>query len=73
VAKGIGFDRVRLYFLEEEKKQLICKVAVGVEKEKIRSLTLPYDREDNMVSRAMMDRRPFIVEDAGHDPGSTRD
>jgi Amt family ammonium transporter len=68
VAKGIGFDRVRLYLLEEEKKQLICKVAVGVEKEKIRSLTLPYDREDNMVSRAMMDRRPFIVEDAGHDP-----
>jgi signal transduction histidine kinase len=43
-------------------------VAVGVEKEKIQNLTLPYDREDNMVSRAMMERRPFIVEDAGHDP-----
>jgi len=68
VAKGIGFDRVRLYFLDEERKQLICKVAVGVEKEKIQSLTLPYDREDNMVSRAMMERRPFIVEDAGRDP-----
>ncbi len=68
VAKGIGFDRVRLYFLDEEKRQLICKVAVGVEKEKIQSLTLPYDREDNMVSRAMMERRPFIVEDAGRDP-----
>jgi Amt family ammonium transporter len=68
VAKGIGFDRVRLYLLDEEKKHLICKVAVGVEKEKIQNLTLPYDREDNMVSRAMMERRPFIVEDAGHDP-----
>ena len=68
VAKGIGFDRVRLYFLDEEKRQLVCKVAVGVEKEKIQSLTLPYDREDNMVSRAMMERRPFIVEDAARDP-----
>jgi Amt family ammonium transporter len=68
VAKGIGFDRVRLYLLEEEKRQLFCKVTVGMEKEKIQSLTLPYDREDNMVSRAMMERRPFIVEDAGHDP-----
>jgi two-component system, NtrC family, sensor histidine kinase HydH len=68
VAKGIGFDRVRLYLLEEEKRQLFCKVTVGMEKEKIQSLALPYDREDNMISRAMMERRPFIVEDAGHDP-----
>ena len=68
VAKGIGFDRVRLYFLDDEKKQLICRVAVGVEREKIQNLNLPYDREDNMVSRAMMERRPFIVEDASQDP-----
>ena len=68
VAKGVGFDRVRLYLLDEERKQLLCKVAVGVEKEKIQTLTLPYDREDNMVSRAMMEGRPFIVEDAGLDP-----
>ena len=68
VAKGIGFDRVRLYLLDEEKGQLLCKVAVGVEKEKIQNLTLPYDREDNMVSRAMMEKRPFIVEDASRDP-----
>ena len=39
-----------------------------MEKEKIQNLNLPYDREDNMVSRAMMERRPFIVEDASHDP-----
>jgi signal transduction histidine kinase len=68
VAKGIGFDRVRLYLLDEEKKQLVCKVAVGVVKEKIQNLSLPYDREDNMVSRAIMDRQPFIVEDASRDP-----
>jgi signal transduction histidine kinase len=68
VAKGIGFDRVRLYLLAEEKKQLVCKVAVGVEREKIENLTLPYDREDNMVSRAIMERKPFIIEDASRDP-----
>ena len=72
VALGIGFDRARLYLLDEEKKQLICKVAVGVEREKIQNLSLPYDREDNMVSRAIMDRRPFIVEDAGKDPRVNR-
>ena len=37
VAKGIGFDRVRLYLLDEEKNQLVCKVAVGVEKKKFRT------------------------------------
>jgi Amt family ammonium transporter len=68
VAKGIGFDRVRLYLLDEEKSQLVCRVAVGVEKEKIQNLSLPYDREDNMVSRAIMQRQPFIVEDASRDP-----
>jgi Amt family ammonium transporter len=68
VAKGIGFDRVRLYLLDEEKNQLVCKVAVGVVKEKIQNLSLPYDREDNMVSRAIMERRPFVVEDASRDP-----
>ena len=59
VAKGIGFDRVRLYLLDEEKRQLFCTVAVGVEREKIQNLTLPYDREDNMVSRAIMEAPAF--------------
>ena len=72
VARGIGFDRVRLYLLDEEKKQLVCKVAVGVEREKINSLSLPYDREDNIISRAILERRPFIVEDASRDPRVNR-
>jgi signal transduction histidine kinase len=72
VARGIGFDRVRLYLLDEEKKQLVCKVAVGVEREKINSLSLPYDREDNTISRAILERRPFIVEDASRDPRVNR-
>ena len=72
VARGVGFDRARLYLLDEEKKLLICKVAVGVEREKTQGLSLPYDREDNMVSRAIMERRPFIVEDASKDPRVNR-
>ena len=31
VARGIGFDRARLYLLDEEKKQLVCRLAVGIE------------------------------------------
>lgn len=68
VAQGIGFDRVRLYLLDEKKNQLLCRVAVGVEKEKIENLNMPYDPEDNILSRAIRDRRPFIVEDARQDP-----
>jgi ammonium transporter, Amt family len=73
VAEGIGFDRVRLYLLDEGRNQLVCRVAVGVEREKIQDLSLPYNREDNMISRAMVERRPFIVEDARQDPRVNRD
>jgi len=73
VAKGVGFDRARLYLLDEEKKQLVCKVAVGVERDKMQNLSLSYDREDNMVSRAIWERRPFIVEDASKDPRVNRE
>ncbi len=73
VANGIGFDRARLYLLDEAKHQLVCQVAVGVDQEKIKNLSLPYDRENNMVSRAIMDHRPYIVEDAGRDPRVNRE
>jgi len=73
VAQGIGFDRARLYLLNEGKNQLICKVAVGVERDKIRDIILPYDQEDNIVSRAIKERRPFIVEDASRDPRVNRE
>ena len=73
VTKGVGFDRARLYLLDEEKNQLVCKMAVGVERDKIQNLSLPYDRDDNMVSRAMIERKPFIVEDAKADPRVNRE
>lgn len=73
VAQGIGFDRVRLYLLDEKKIHLVCRVAVGMEKEKIENLNLPYDPEDNIISRAIQEQRPFIVEDAREDPRVNRD
>lgn len=68
VTQGIGFDRARLYLLDEGKKQLICKVAVGIEKDKIQNISLPYEAEDNILSRAIREKRPYIVEDAHRDP-----
>ncbi|MGB9698659.1 MAG: ammonium transporter [Thermodesulfobacteriota bacterium] len=73
VTQGIGFDRARLYLLDEEKKQLNCKVAVGIDKDKIQNISLPYDAQDNILSRAIKERRPFIVEDARRDPRVNRD
>ncbi len=73
VTQGIGFDRARLYLLDEEKKQLHCKVAVGIEKDKIKDINLPYDAHDNILSRALKEKRPFIVEDARQDPRVNRD
>ena len=73
VAKGIGFDRARLYLLDEGKKQLICRMAVGIEKDRLPALSLPYDKEDNIISRAISEGTPFIVEDAARDPRVNRD
>jgi len=73
VAAGIGFDRARLYLLDEERKQLVCKLAVGIDRDKLLNLSLPYDREDNIISRAILEGKPFMVEDAARDPRVNRD
>jgi Amt family ammonium transporter len=73
VVLGIGFDRARLYLLDEGRKQLVCRLAVGIEKDKLANLSLPYDREDNIISRSIIEGKPFIVEDAARDPRVNRD
>jgi Amt family ammonium transporter len=73
VVKGIGFDRARLYLLDEGKKQLVCRLAVGIEKDRLAALSLPYDQEDNIISRSISEGTPFIVEDAARDPRVNRD
>jgi len=73
VAMGVGFDRARLYLLDESRKQLVCRLAVGIEKDKLSNLSLPYDGEDNIISRSIIEGKPFIVEDAARDPRVNRD
>lgn len=68
VTKAIGFDRTRLYLINEEKTRLECKMAVGIEKEKIEGITLPLDKKNSMLARSVIEKKPFIVEDALNDP-----
>jgi signal transduction histidine kinase len=68
VTKAIGFDRTRLYLINEGKTRLECKMAVGIEKGKIEGIALPLDKENSMLARSVIEKKPFIVEDALHDP-----
>jgi signal transduction histidine kinase/putative methionine-R-sulfoxide reductase with GAF domain len=68
VTKNIGFDRARLYLVNEKRHVLECKMAVGVDEEKIKGITLPLDPEDSVVARSIFEKQPFIIPDASHDP-----
>ncbi len=43
VMKNIGFDRARLYLVNEKKDVLECKMAVGLDEERIKDVVLPLD------------------------------
>lgn len=73
VTKAIGFDRTRLYLINEEETRLECKMAVGMEKEKIEGITLPLNKENSMLARSVIEKKPFIVEDALNDPRVNKD
>lgn len=68
VTKNIGFDRARLYLVNEKRHILECKMAVGVDEEKIKGITLPLDPEDSVVARSILEKQPFIIPDASQDP-----
>jgi two-component system, NtrC family, sensor histidine kinase HydH len=68
VVKNIGFDRARLYLVNEKKDILECKMAVGLDEERIRNVVLPLDPRDSVVARSIFEKKPFIVPDAMHDP-----
>ncbi|HID57540.1 TPA: GAF domain-containing sensor histidine kinase [Candidatus Poribacteria bacterium] len=73
VTRTIGFDRARLYLIEREERVLKCVMAVGLELDRARKIILPLDREDSVVARAALDRKPYIIEDALNDPRVNRD
>ncbi len=68
VTKNIGFDRARLYLLNEKKNILECKMAVGVDEDKIKDVILPLNPEDSILARSIFERKPYIIQDAKSDP-----
>src|SRR5512136_1605765 len=68
VVKNIGFDRARLYLVNEKKNVLECKMAVGLDEERIKDVVLPLTPQDSVVARSILEKKPFIVPDAVRDP-----
>ena len=68
VTKSIGFDRARLYLVNEKRNVLECKMAVGIDEERIRGITLRLNPEDSIVARSIFEKQPFIIPDASKDP-----
>jgi signal transduction histidine kinase len=68
VTKNIGFDRARLYLVNEKRNILECKMAVGIDEEKIKGIALRLDPQDSVVARSVFERKPFIIPDATKDP-----
>jgi signal transduction histidine kinase/putative methionine-R-sulfoxide reductase with GAF domain len=68
VTKNIGFDRARLYLVNEKRNILECKMAVGIDEERIKGITLRLDPEDSIVARSIFEKHPFIIPDASQDP-----
>jgi signal transduction histidine kinase/putative methionine-R-sulfoxide reductase with GAF domain len=67
VTKNIGFDRARLYLVNEKRNILECKMAVGIDEGKIKEITLPLDPAESVVARSIFEKRPFVIPDAGRD------
>jgi signal transduction histidine kinase/putative methionine-R-sulfoxide reductase with GAF domain len=68
VTKNIGFDRARLYLVNEKMNVLECKMAVGIDEERIKGITLRLDPKDSVVARSIFEKQPFIIPDASKDP-----
>ncbi len=68
VTKNIGFDRARLYLVNEKRNVLECKMAVGIDEERIKGIILPLDPEDSVLARSIFEKKPFIIPDAKQDP-----
>ncbi|OGP74894.1 MAG: hypothetical protein A2V86_18295 [Deltaproteobacteria bacterium RBG_16_49_23] len=68
VTKNLGFDRARLYLVNEKENTLECKMAVGIDGGKIEGITLPLDPGGSIVARSVFEKQPFIIPDAGQDP-----
>jgi len=68
VTKNIGFDRARLYLVNQKRNLLECKMAVGIDEERIKGITLRLDPEESVVARSIFEKQPFVIPDASKDP-----
>lgn len=68
LTKNLGFDRARLYLINEKRNVLECKMAVGIDEEKIKGITLLLDPQDSVVARSIFEKKPFVIPDATQDP-----
>src|SRR5512139_1511293 len=67
VTKNFGFDRARLYMLNEKKNLLECRMAVGSDQDDIKGIALPVDPEQSIVARSVFEKKPYVVSDAKQD------
>lgn len=67
ITKNIGFDRARLYLVNENKNVLECKMAVGVGEDDIKGVILPLNCKDSILARCVIEKRPYIIQDAVKD------
>jgi len=68
VTRNIGFDRARLYLVNEKKNILECKMAAGVDEEKIKGVVLSLNPMDSIVARSIVEKKSFVIPDADRDP-----
>jgi signal transduction histidine kinase/putative methionine-R-sulfoxide reductase with GAF domain len=68
VTKNIGFDRARLYLVNERQNVLECKMAVGIDEERVKGIVLPIDPEGSIVARSIIEKQPYVIPDASQDP-----
>ncbi len=68
VTKNLGFDRARLYLVNEKMNLLECKMAVGIDEERTKGITLPLDPQDSILGRSIFEKKPFVIPEADKDP-----
>jgi signal transduction histidine kinase len=68
VIKNIGFDRARLYLVNEKRNVLECKMAVGIDVEKVKDIILPLSPADSILARSVLEKKAFVIPDASKDP-----
>ena len=52
----------------KKKNILECKMAVGVDEDRIKGVVLSLEKNDSVVARSIFEKKPFVIPDAQNDP-----